>query len=287
MFKELPESNLQQVIGAFAGPHVVTPGQEVIRQGALVESGEPGLFVLERGRLDVYKKNQGEEEPGRRVFTYSEMGQSFGELALLYNCPRAATVICRTDAVLWSIDRDTFNHCVKDGYRKIRERREAFIESVEILSSLTSDERTKIVDVVQSKTYTDGDAIIRIGETGDRFYMVEEGKCVASINGQVKKELNPGDYFGELALLKSQRRVADVFAVASPTIVCFLDAETFKRLLGPLNQLMEERAQNYEPLTDTKGFSIDGGQQEGGGFLARWCGCSSICNAKSRQGPKI
>ena len=40
-------------------------------------------------------------------------GESFGELALLYNAPRAATIIAKSDSVLFSLDRETFNHIVK------------------------------------------------------------------------------------------------------------------------------------------------------------------------------
>lgn len=40
-------------------------------------------------------------------------GESFGELALLYNAPRAATIKVKTAAVLFCLDRATFNNIVK------------------------------------------------------------------------------------------------------------------------------------------------------------------------------
>lgn len=250
LFQSLPTENFKQVVDAFRGPLAYTVGQQVIRQGGMVESGEPGLFVLESGKLDVYIKTEATEHNplGNHVFTYDKMGQTFGELALLYSCPRAATVVCAADSVLWSLDRDTFNNCVKQGYQRLRQRRAACIESVEILKSLTASEREKIVDVVQSQTFDNGQQIIKTGDRGDRFYMVEEGRAMASMHGRTVKEYGPGSYFGELALLKQQARVVDVFAAATPTVLCFLDADTFRRLLGPLNELMHERAKDYDAL---------------------------------------
>lgn len=61
--------------------------------------------------MDCYKQFNEDEEP-KHLKVYIP-GESFGELALLYNAPRAATIKAKTDSVLFALDRDTFNHIVK------------------------------------------------------------------------------------------------------------------------------------------------------------------------------
>eukprot|EP00929_Paragymnodinium_shiwhaense_P101256 TRINITY_DN6420_c0_g1_i1.p1 TRINITY_DN6420_c0_g1~~TRINITY_DN6420_c0_g1_i1.p1 ORF type:complete len:1668 (-),score=442.20 TRINITY_DN6420_c0_g1_i1:61-5064(-) len=245
LFSGLIAEQLETVIDAFAGPHAVAAGVEVIRQGAVVDGEEPGLFIVEKGTLEVFKASAGGAHPGTKVFTYDSFGQSFGELALLYNCPRAATVRSLSDCVLWSINRQTFNHCVIASQASLRERRDAFLQSVELLEGLGANERANLVDVLQQRVYGVGEHIIKQGEMGNTFYMLEEGQAFAAVNGQRVKEYSAGSYFGELALLKEQPRAADVVADAAGTRVLVLDKGSFTRLLGPLADRLEAGAKQY------------------------------------------
>lgn len=86
----------------------VPKGTQVITQG---EKGEEILLVY-KGQLSCFKSNdKGTEQ--QFIMKY-ESGDIFGELALLYNAPRAATIIADTDSVLYSLDRTSFNYIVKD-----------------------------------------------------------------------------------------------------------------------------------------------------------------------------
>lgn len=141
MFIALSIEELNIVINAMAERHF-KQGEKVIVQG---DAGAV-LFVVEEGQLDCYKTiNKGDQPTYLKTY---EPGEAFGELALLYNAPRAATIIAKTDALCWELDRNTFNSIVKVSSQKKRERYETFLQTVEILSSMDHYERSKIADVI-------------------------------------------------------------------------------------------------------------------------------------------
>lgn len=242
MFSALDDKDMQVVIEAFK-EEKRSPGNEVIKQ---FDEDAASLFLIEKGTLAVHKrKDKNEPHPGPQVFTYQDSGV-FGELALLYNCPRAATVIAKTDCLLWSIDRETFNHLVKDAAARKRETHNSFLASVEILKSLDPYERSKIADALRAKSYQAGETLIKQGDPGSEFYILEEGSAVALKDGNEVMKYGSRDVFGELALIKDQPRAATV--TAKTTCKCLvLERAAFKRLLGPLDAILQTRAkQLYE-----------------------------------------
>lgn len=90
----------------------------------VIAEGDQGdcLYVVGQGNLFCTKVFPGNTDP-TFLKTYVP-GEAFGELALLYNAPRAATITANEPCVLWKLDRDTFNHIVKDASQKRREKYE-------------------------------------------------------------------------------------------------------------------------------------------------------------------
>ena len=245
LFSNLEPNELEIVIGAMDEKHF-KPGENVITQG---ENGDC-LYVVEEGNLDCTKHftQDGEE---KYLKTYVP-GESFGELALLYNAPRAATIKAKTDCVLWVLDRETFNNIVKDAAQKKREKYESFLRKVDILSTIDSYELMQISDAIKTAVFHHDDYIIKEGEMGDVFYILEEGECVATKTIEPGKPETPikdykeGDYFGERALMKGEPRYANIVAKSDIVKVISLDRVSFKRLLGPIEELLKRNMDKYQ-----------------------------------------
>jgi cAMP-dependent protein kinase regulator len=85
---------------------------------------------------------------------------------------------------------------------------------------------------------------------GDVFYMIESGEAEATITSEpgkppsVVKLYRTGDYFGELALIKGEPRAANIVARTNMKLVS-LDRGSFKRLLGPIEDILKRNAEKY------------------------------------------
>nr|POF01354.1 camp-dependent protein kinase regulatory subunit [Quercus suber] len=157
----------------------------------------------------------------------------------MYNAPRAATVVSTESSILWCLDRMTFRRILMDSAFQRRRMYESFLEEVELLASLTTYERSKIADALETTKYPAGSFIIREGDVGDKFYILEAGEAEALKRGSdaALKSYKKGDYFGELALLDDKPRAASVRSVTE-TKVATLGKDGFQRLLGPVESIM-------------------------------------------------
>uniref|UniRef100_A0A8C7CZL8 cAMP-dependent protein kinase type II-alpha regulatory subunit n=1 Tax=Oncorhynchus kisutch TaxID=8019 RepID=A0A8C7CZL8_ONCKI len=259
LFKTLEQEQFSEVLDAMFELRV-QPQEHVIDQG---DDGD-NFYVIERGIYDIVVLIDG---VGTCVGQYDNKG-SFGELALMYNTPRAATIIATQEGALWGLDRATFRRLIVKNNAKKRRLYEQFVESVPLLKSLELSERMKIVDVLGMKTFSDGERIIMQGDRADCFYIVETGevkimmksKTKANQEDNVEVEItrcSRGQYFGELALVTNKPRAASVYAVGE--VKCLvIDIQAFERLLGSCKEIMKRNITHYEEqLVALFGSSMD------------------------------
>lgn len=240
MFAHLEDG--EKKICALAMREIKVPkGDFIIKQG---DDGND-MYIVVSGVLKCTKKIDGEE---KFLLNYQK-NSAFGELALLYNTPRAATIQAVDEAVLYALDRETFNHIVKEAVIKNREVFSIFLSKITLLDTLTIVEKDKICDCLKIEKFKKGDYIIKQGDKGEVFYFIKEGKCQATKNLNGKEEVvysySENDYFGELALLKDEPRAANIVATTD-VIVASIDRSSFQRLLGPLEEILKRNSSRYE-----------------------------------------
>ncbi|XP_022538254.1 protein kinase, cAMP-dependent, regulatory, type II, alpha, B [Astyanax mexicanus] len=247
LFKTLEKDQFSEVLDAMFEV-LVKPQEHIIDQG---DDGD-NFYVIERGVYDIVV---GKDGVSRCVGKYDNKG-SFGELALMYNTPRAATIIATQSGALWALDRATFHRLIVRNNAKKRRMYEAFIECVPLLKSLELSERMKIVDVLGAKSFKNGELIIKQGDAADCFYIVESGVVKILIKTKTKAgqrdnaevevaRCSRGQYFGELALVTNKPRAASVYAVGE-TKCLVIDVQAFERLLGPCKEIMKRNIASYK-----------------------------------------
>ena len=239
LFSHLDDEQTAQVLAALQERKIPAKDVRVIVQG---DAGDY-FYIVESGNFDIYVSKAGHVEPGPdgmgAKVASSGPGTSFGELALMYNAPRAATVVSTEPSIVWQLDRITFRRILMDSAFQRRRMYESFLEEVPLFSTLTAYERSKIADALDTHKYPAVSAIIREGDVGDKFYILESGDAEAFKRGEEKplKTYGKGDYFGELALLEDKPRAASVIS-KSEVKVATLGKDGFQRLLGPVEGIM-------------------------------------------------
>lgn len=244
MFSALDEQEKNIVISAME-EKITETKEKVISEG---DEGDC-LYVVGSGTLLCQKVFKGSTEP-TFLKTY-QPGEAFGELALLYNAPRAATIIASEECLLWKLDRETFNHIVKEAANRKRTRYEQFLTKVPILSTMEPYERSKLSDAFKEVTFKANEFIIKEGADGSDLFLLQEGEAVATKTLDQAKGpeqvmvYKTGDFFGERALIKNELRAANVIAQTDCVLVS-LDRHSVKRLLGPLENLLKRNFEIYE-----------------------------------------
>uniref|UniRef100_A0A915LSR3 Cyclic nucleotide-binding domain-containing protein n=1 Tax=Meloidogyne javanica TaxID=6303 RepID=A0A915LSR3_MELJA len=208
-------------------------------------NGEEGdnFYVIESGEVDCFVN-------GEFVLSVKE-GGSFGELALIYGTPRAATVVAKTPTVkLWAIDRLTYRAILMGSTMRKRKMYDEFLSKVSILADLDKWERANVADALEQCQFEPGTRIVEQGQPGDEFFIIVEGEAEVlqrpndDAPYEVVGKLGPSDYFGEIALLLDHPRAATV--VAKGPLKCVkLDRARFERVMGPVREILKRDVSHY------------------------------------------
>ncbi|XP_059373071.1 cGMP-dependent protein kinase 1-like isoform X3 [Carassius carassius] len=215
------------------------------KNSCIIKEGDVGslVYVMEEGKVEVTKE-------GLKLCTMGPV-KVFGELAILYNCTRTATVRTVTSVKLWAIDRQCFQTIMmRTGLIKHAENME-LLKSVLTFRGLSEEILSKLADVLEETHYEDGDYIIRQGARGDTFFIISKGNVTMTREdcpGQEPvylRSMGKGDSFGEKALQGEDIRTANVIAAESVTCLV-IDRDSYKHLIGGLEDVSNKGSEDAE-----------------------------------------
>ncbi|XP_013422046.1 cGMP-dependent protein kinase 1 [Lingula anatina] len=225
---------------------------EYSKDSLIIKEGDVGslVYCMEDGKVEVTKE-------GQKLCTMGP-AKIFGELAILYNCTRTASVKALTMCKLWAIDRPCFQSIMmKTGLLKHTEHMD-FLRSVPTFQELPEETLSKLADVLEEAHYNSGEYIIRQGAQGDTFYIIAKGivkvtKRSSSSNEEVFiRTLQKGDFFGERALQGEDTRTANIIAADSEGVDCLvIDRDSYNQFISSLHELQREYADETDSSEKT------------------------------------
>ncbi|CDW60154.1 cAMP-dependent protein kinase regulatory subunit [Trichuris trichiura] len=237
LFAHLDDNEKKDIFDAMF-PVEHQANEVIIRQG---DQGD-NFYVIDSGEADVFVNN--------KLTTTIKQHGSFGELALIYGTPRAATVKAKTAVKLWALDRDTYRRILMGSTMRKRKMYDEFLSKVKILEDLDKWERLTVADALEPVSFTAGTVVVEQGQPGDEFFIILEGevdvmqKRTEDSQPEVVGHLGPSDYFGEIALLLDRPRAATV--VAKTNLKCArMDRARFERVMGPCSEILKRNIANY------------------------------------------
>jgi len=188
---------------------------------------DSSVFVLLNGAVEVTEDVQNNTISLGKLYS----GEVFGEIAALFMMPRIATVTVIKNSVVLEIPGEVLGELIdqvpvlRDAvFERYHNRTiNTALKAVNIFSTLSDEVLVDMGEVSSLVTAKKGEQLIREGEQGDAFYIINYG--VARVHTDVDDtELNlallrPGDYFGEWSILTGAPRAASVSAVTQMELV--------------------------------------------------------------------
>lgn len=172
--------------------------------------------------------------------------------------------------------REVFTHPEKDMRGEMIDRRLGLIQNVDFLAGLDYTHKSYIAEHVREQWFETGEEIVRKGDAGTDFYIIDHGAVGVYLADKPAKSvamLRDGDFFGEMSLLTGEPRSATITAEEETQVLC-LSRETMSHLLhenSAIAKVLSESLAERNAYNKTAGTGPDdesirtssGGEEKG------------------------
>jgi len=214
------------------------PHQMIVQQGKVGTS----FFVTHTGTLEVSVNGS--------VHNTLGPGNAFGGLALLYNCPRTASVRALDNCGVWGASGGTFHKVLQDNAQKHYAENRRFLDSIRLFDGLTVRQKDRVGEAFFVEVFEGGARVVTEGDTTAGIYFVKKGELKMVKGGMVKpngefdggeevSHIGTGDCFGESALLTDAHNDCTVLTLGRTEVLCISSRELREVLGADLKACLE------------------------------------------------
>lgn len=217
----------------------------VEKDSIIFEQGSAGkkFYIIESGKIEVYRNSVKKAILGR--------GDTFGEMALLTNQARRATLKTTEVTTLWGIGRPQFKAALEIIYSKNYPINREFISNLQLFAGLSENDKDLLTKSAIQHEYADNTRIICEGDEGNLLFIIKEGAAIAKIQGVEQSRLFKGDMFGESVVMgNNQIRNCSIFAVGR--VQCLsIDKDSIVSIIGEnYKEIIYKSQANYSLSSD-------------------------------------
>lgn len=217
----------------------VPHGVEVFRKGDIGNA----FFIVQQGILNIKLEGRGE--------IHFRLGDSFGELALMYDEPRSATVTSMRDNTrLWVMPRQPFRAiCSVSAKQRLSEFAELLRSVPCLVSSIESEHFELLAGVVEETVFVHGDEICLEGQDDGVLFLLYHGEAIVKDGSD--KRLRKGDYVGEQQLIDQITADKTVIVDSEVAKVLILDRRSYEIALDA-SDAMKAKQSSMLGVTDAQ-----------------------------------
>lgn len=234
--------------------------EEVEKDKDLILEGDDHadfFYIVQEGSfaIHIHGEDEGKGKLGEKTVGTVKKGDSFGELALLYLVPRAASVTAKENSTVWVIDRQSFKKVLMAASAEQVTDYMMYLDRVSILEPLLQEEKRAVAEALVEMHFAKGEIILQQGERGSTFYILYEGEVDVIKDGSSAAKLRASQkdgsaqFFGEKALLSNEPRGATVCVASNEAKALALDRSAFDILLGPLEDIIKAQEEGTKRQT--------------------------------------
>ena len=135
----------------------------------IFNQGSPGqnFYIIASGRVEVIVNGK-----SKKVML---KGDQFGELALLHESVRTASVCTVEKTYLWILGGDSFRSIIFSLNTKKYEENKHFVNSIPVFNSFSSQQKESLLSLIVTHAFNDGQVIVQEGDPGNLLYIIKKG----------------------------------------------------------------------------------------------------------------